>query len=87
MLIALGVWAMVLGLSARFRAAPGIAVVCWLFLNDYAVAPRGQLVWQGGHDVTRLLLLPAAALLSTLVARITNAIDAHHHVTPGHGPE
>ncbi|WP_316740509.1 hypothetical protein [Streptomyces sp. MK7] len=87
MLIALGAWAMLLGLPARFRAAPGIAVVCWLFLNDYAVTPRGQLAWQGDRDIIRLLLLLAAAVLGTVIARITNAIGAHHHVTPGHDME
>ncbi len=75
------------GLPARFRAAPGIALVCWLFLNAYAVAPHGELAWQGHPDVARVLLLAAAAVLGTLVARIVNALGAHRRVTPGKGPE
>jgi hypothetical protein len=78
--------AALLGLPARFRAAPGIAVVCWLFLNDYAVAPHGRLVWHGEPDILRLVLLLAAAGLGTLIARIADAIGAHHRITPGQGP-
>ncbi|MGW2703889.1 hypothetical protein [Streptomyces sp. NPDC001340] len=79
--------AALLGLPARFRAAPGIAAVCWLFLDDYAVAPHGRLVWHGGMDAVRLVLLLAAAVLGTLIARIIDAIGAYHRITPGHGPE
>jgi hypothetical protein len=79
--------AVLLGLPARFRAAPGTAAVCWLFLNGYAVAPRGELAWQGNPDVARLGLLFAATVLGTAVARVANAIGAHHRVTPGRGPE
>ncbi|MFF4500407.1 hypothetical protein [Streptomyces sp. NPDC001401] len=79
--------AALLGLPARFRAAPGIAVVCWLFLNDYAVAPHGRLAWHGNADAVRLVLLLAAAFLGTLVARIGDAIGAHHRITPGQAPE
>ncbi|MBX9395302.1 hypothetical protein K4749_17295 [Streptomyces sp. TRM72054] len=75
--------AALLGLPARFRAAPGIALVCWLFLNAYAVAPHGELAWQGHPDVARVLLLLTAALLGTLVARIVNALGAHRRITPG----
>lgn len=79
--------AALLGLPARFHAAPGIAVVCWLFLNHYAVAPHGEVAWQGNPDVARLALLFAAAFLGTVAARIVNALDAHHRITPGQGPE
>lgn len=79
--------AALLGLPARFRAAPGVALVCWLFLNAYAVAPHGELAWQGHPDVARILLLLAAALLGTLVARIVDALGAHRRITPGKGPE
>lgn len=75
--------AALLGLPARFRAAPGIALVCWLFLNAYAVAPHGELAWQGHPDVARVLLLLTAALVGTLVARIVNALGAHRRITPG----
>lgn len=79
--------AALLGLPAQFRAAPGIALVCWLFLNAYAVAPHGELAWQGHPDVARVLVLLAAALLGTLVARVVNALGAHRRITPGKGPE
>ncbi|WP_406174969.1 hypothetical protein [Streptomyces sp. NBC_00996] len=86
-LAALCALAVLLGLPARFRAAPGIATVCWLFLNGYAIAPRGELAWQGHLDAARLVLLLAAAVLGTLIARIVNAVGAHHRVTPGRGPQ
>lgn len=79
--------AALLGLPARFAAAPGVAVVCWLFLNHYAVAPRGELTWQGHIDIARLALLFAAAFFGTVVARIVGALGAHHRITPGQGPE
>jgi len=79
--------AALLGLPARFRAAPGIALVCWLFLNDYAVAPQGRLAWHGDADIARLALLCAAAALGTVVARIIDARGAHHRITPAQGPE
>ncbi|GAB2979705.1 hypothetical protein GCM10023080_051540 [Streptomyces pseudoechinosporeus] len=74
--------AVLLGLPARFRAAPGIALVCWLFLNNFAIAPRGELTWDGHLDAARLVLLLAAAFLGTVVARIMHARGAHHRVTP-----
>jgi hypothetical protein len=74
--------AVLLGLPARFRAAPGIALVCWLFLNNFAIAPRGQLTWER-LDAARLVLLLAAAFLGTVLARIMHARGAHHRVTPG----
>ncbi|MFG2026467.1 hypothetical protein [Streptomyces sp. NPDC048825] len=73
--------AVLLGLPARFRAAPGIALVCWLFLNNFAIAPRGELSWDG-LDAARLVLLLAAAFLGTVLARIMHARGAHHRVTP-----
>lgn len=79
--------AALLGLPARFQAAPGIALVCWLFLNHYAVAPRGELAWQGNPDVARIALLLGAAFLGTVVARIVSALGAHHRTTPGRGSE
>ncbi|MFJ8533569.1 hypothetical protein [Streptomyces sp. NPDC093591] len=86
-LVALCAFAALLGLPARFRAAPGVALVCWLFLNAYAVAPHGELAWQGHPDLARVLLLLAAALLGTLIARIINALGAHRRITPGQGQE
>ncbi|MGQ4383487.1 hypothetical protein [Streptomyces sp. SAS_270] len=86
-LSALCALAVLLGLPARFRAAPGIAIVCWLFLNGYVIAPRGELAWQGPLDAARLVLLLTAAVLGTLIARIANAVGAHHRATPGQGPQ
>jgi hypothetical protein len=74
--------AVLLGLPARFRAAPGIALVCWLFLNNFAIAPRGELTWDGHLDAARLVLLLSAAFLGTVVARIMHARGAHHRIAP-----
>ena len=61
-------------------------LVCWLFLNGFVVAPRGELSWQGHPDATRIGFLLGAAVLGTLVARIINALGAHHRMTSGDGP-
>ncbi|HET9382305.1 MAG TPA: hypothetical protein VFP69_15940 [Streptomyces sp.] len=82
-LVALSLLAVVLGLPARFQAAPGIAVVCWMFLNNFAVAPRGRLSWDGHPDAARFAVLLVAAVLGTVVARIAHARGAHHRTTPG----
>ncbi len=74
--------AALIGLPARLRAAPGTALVCWLFLNVFAIAPRGELTWEGHRDAARLVLLLAAAFLGTVIARIVHALGAHHRVTP-----
>ncbi|MEV6958032.1 hypothetical protein AB0M97_02275 [Streptomyces sp. NPDC051207] len=82
-LVALSLLAAVLGLPARFQAAPGIAIVCWMFLNSFAVEPRGRLSWDGHPDAARFAVLLAAAALGTVVARILHARGAHHRTTPG----
>jgi hypothetical protein len=82
-LVSLSLLAVVLGLPARFQAAPGIAVVCWMFLNSFAVAPRGRLSWDGHPDAARFVVLLVAAVLGTVVARIAHARGAHHRTTPG----
>ncbi|MFF4350204.1 hypothetical protein [Streptomyces sp. NPDC001530] len=83
---ALCVLAALLGLTARCTAAPGTALVCWLFLNSFLIAPLGEVTWRGRSDAARIGLLPAAAFFGTLVARIINAVGAHHRTTPGDGP-
>lgn len=85
-LAVLCVFAALLGLPARFAAAPGTALVCWLFLNGFVVAPRGELSCQGHPDAARIGLLLGAATLGTLLARIINAIGAHHRPTPIDSP-
>ncbi|MFD7408978.1 hypothetical protein ACFV7R_41530 [Streptomyces sp. NPDC059866] len=79
-------FAALLGLPAPFTAAPGTALVCWLFLNGFLITPRGELTWQGHPDAARMGLLLTAAVLGTLVARLINAVGAHHRTTPGDGP-
>lgn len=49
-LTALSVLAAVLGLCARFTAAPGTALLCWLFLNGFAIPPAGILTWTAHRD-------------------------------------
>ena len=83
---ALSALAALLGVSARFHAALGVALVCWLFLNFYGVAPRGELTWQGRLDAARFVVLAAAACLGTLVARVVNAARAYRRITPRQGP-
>ncbi|GAP47139.1 putative integral membrane protein [Streptomyces azureus] len=47
--------AALLGLCARFTAAPGTAVPCWLFLNGFAVPPAGILTWAGHRGKSRYM--------------------------------
>ncbi|MBB5933918.1 hypothetical protein [Streptomyces zagrosensis] len=74
-----------LGICARLIAAPGIAVVCWVFLNSFAVTPRGRLSWAGYPEAGRLGSLLAAAVLGTLIARISHARRAYRRTTTGNG--
>ncbi|BCL25753.1 hypothetical protein ACFFS2_14225 [Streptomyces aurantiacus] len=80
-LIALSLLAAVLGLCARFTAAPGTAALCWLFLNGFAIPPAGQLTWAGHRDTTWLACLLAATVAGTAVARIVNARAAYRRLT------
>ncbi len=48
-LTALSLLAAALGGCARFTAAPGTTVLCWLFLNGFAVPPTGTLTWTGSR--------------------------------------
>lgn len=81
-LTGLSLLAAALGLCARFTAAPGTAVLCWLFLNGFAVPPAGTLSWTGPRDTLRLACLLTAALVGTVVARLAHARAAHHRLTP-----
>ncbi|MBV1941178.1 hypothetical protein [Streptomyces sp. BV286] len=79
-LIALSLLAALLGLFARLTAAPGTAVLCWLFLNGFAIPPAGELTWAGHRDTTWLSCLLAAAVAGTAVARIVNARAAYRRI-------
>jgi hypothetical protein len=82
-LMLLSLLAALLGLCARFTAAPGTAVLCWLFLNGFAIPPVGTLTWAGHRDTFWLACLCAAALVGTSLARLTNARAAYRRITPG----
>ncbi|AXE87382.1 hypothetical protein [Streptomyces sp. Go-475] len=84
-LTALSLLAVVLGLCARFTAAPGTAVLCWLFLNGFAIPPAGTLTWAGHRDTTWLACLLTAALLGTSLARLAHARAAYRRLAPEHG--
>ncbi|MFD7459715.1 MULTISPECIES: hypothetical protein [unclassified Streptomyces] len=79
-LTGLSLLAALLGLRAHFAAAPGTAVLCWLFLNGFAVPPLGILTWTGHRDMFWLTCLLAAALLGTTLARLHHAHAAYRRV-------
>ncbi|GAB2713659.1 hypothetical protein [Streptomyces bullii] len=81
-LAALSLLAALLGMHARFVAAPGTALLCWLFLNGFAVPPVGTLSWIGHRDTFWLGCLLTAALLGTALARLAHARAAYRRVTP-----
>ncbi|WPB93176.1 hypothetical protein [Streptomyces malaysiensis] len=81
-LAALSLLAALLGLCARFVAAPGTAALCWLFLNGFAIPPAGRLSWAGDRDARWLACLLAAAVAGTVLARIVNARAGYRRVTP-----
>ncbi|MDH6219737.1 hypothetical protein M2283_007076 [Streptomyces pseudovenezuelae] len=72
-------------MCARFTAAPGTAVLCWLFLNGFAVPPAGTLTWAGHRDAFWLACLFTAALVGTALTRLLHARAAYRRVTPGVG--
>ncbi|MEU0189453.1 hypothetical protein ABZ250_06280 [Streptomyces afghaniensis] len=82
-LLALSLLAAVLGLCARFTAAPGTAVLCWLFLNGFAIPPAGTLTWAGSRDTTWLACLLTATLVGTSLARLAHARAAYRRLAPG----
>ncbi|GGJ23181.1 hypothetical protein [Streptomyces brasiliensis] len=85
-LTALSVLAALLGLCARFTAAPGTALLCWLFLNGFAVPPAGTLTWAAPRDTFWLACLLGAGLVGTTLARLLNARAAYRRLTPTTGP-
>ncbi|MEW2493671.1 hypothetical protein AB0942_08990 [Streptomyces nodosus] len=80
-LIALSVLAAVLSGCARFTAAPGTAVLCWLFLNGFAIPPEGTLTWAVRRDGWWLACLLGAALIGTALARLVTAHAAYRRLT------
>lgn len=80
--VGLSLFAGLLGLCARFAAAPGTALLCWLFLNGFAIPPVGRLTWAGPRDTVWLGCLLAAAVAGTALARIVNARAAYRRITP-----
>lgn len=86
---ALSLLAALLGLYARFAAAPGTALLCWLILNGFAIPPVGTLTWAGTRDMFWLTCLCAAALVGTVGARLVHAHAAYRRVPltePDHAP-
>ncbi|MFC8348223.1 hypothetical protein [Streptomyces sp. NPDC057280] len=80
-LAALSLLAALLGLWARFTAAPGTAVLCWVFLNGFAIPPAGTLTWASNRDALWLTCLFTAALAGTAMARVHHARAAYRRVT------
>jgi hypothetical protein len=80
-LAVLSLLAALLGSYARFTAAPGTAVLCWLFLNGFAIPPAGILTWAGHRDTFWLTCLLTAALAGTALARLANARAAYRRLT------
>ncbi|MET7737054.1 hypothetical protein ABZT02_37835 [Streptomyces sp. NPDC005402] len=79
-LAVLSVLASLLGWCARFTAAPGTAVLCWLFLNGFAIPPAGTLSWSVRRDAFWLSCLLAAALAGTALARLGHARAAYRRL-------
>lgn len=82
-LTVLSALAALLGLCARFTAAPGTAALCWLFLNGFGIPPAGTLTWTVSRDALWLCCLLGAALLGTALARVLDARAAYRRVGPG----
>ncbi|GHH89739.1 hypothetical protein [Streptomyces capitiformicae] len=80
-LAVLSLLAALLGLCARFTAAPGTAVMCWLFLNGFAIPPAGTLTWAGTRDTFWLACLFTAAVVGTGAARLIHARAAYRRLT------
>ncbi|MFJ5778974.1 hypothetical protein [Streptomyces sp. NPDC093094] len=86
-LASLSLLAALLGSRARFAAAPGTAVLCWLFLNGFAIPPAGVLSWMGHRDTLWLACLLSAALVGTALARIAHARAAYRRITASAAPD
>ncbi|MFJ1729832.1 hypothetical protein [Streptomyces sp. NPDC088254] len=76
--------AALLGRCARFTAAPGTALLCWLLRNGFALPPPGTLTWAGQRDALRLGCPGAATLLGTAPARLRHARAAHRRARARH---
>lgn len=85
-LTALSLLSALLGVYARFTAAPGTAALCWLFLNGFAIPPAGILTWVAHRDTFWLTCLLVAALVGTALARLLHARAAYRRLTAGAGP-
>jgi hypothetical protein len=73
-LVAYGLLAAVAAAHTRPAAAPGIALVAWLFYNGFIIGRHAHLSWHGAADVKRLaILLAASAVGSMLGSRIRAA--------------
>jgi hypothetical protein len=81
-LSALSLLAAALGLWAKFVAAPGTALLCWLFLNSFGVPPVGELSWAAERDLAWIGCLLTATVVGTAVARVVNARAAYRRITP-----
>ncbi|MEU3986211.1 hypothetical protein AB0F77_40185 [Streptomyces sp. NPDC026672] len=81
-LTALSLLSALLGLCARFTAAPGTALLCWLFLNGFAIPPAGTLTWAAHRDALWLACLLGAGLVGTTLARLLNAHAAYRRIGP-----
>ncbi|MFF7161971.1 hypothetical protein ACFZBP_11475 [Streptomyces sp. NPDC008086] len=84
-LAVLSLLAALLGLCARFTAAPGTALLCWLFLNGFAIPPAGILTWVAHRDTFWLTCLLVAALVGTGLARLLHARAAYRRLTAATG--
>ena len=83
-LIVLALLAALLGMRARLVAAPGTALMCWLFLNGFAIPPAGRLTLVAPRDAIWLGCLLAASVAGTVLARLVHARAAYRRMTP-HG--
>ncbi|MGW3951196.1 hypothetical protein ACWEKM_09695 [Streptomyces sp. NPDC004752] len=85
-LTVLSLLAALLGLCARFAAAPGTALLCWLLLNGFGIPPAGTLTWAAHRDTFWLSCLFGATLVGTVLARLVNARAAYRRLTTVTGP-
>ncbi|MGI5438265.1 hypothetical protein ACQEV4_12855 [Streptomyces shenzhenensis] len=85
-LTVLSLLAALLGLCARFVAAPGTALLCWLLLNGFGIPPAGTLTWAADRDAFWLSCLFGATLVGTVLARLVNAHAAYRRLGTAAGP-
>ncbi|WP_329113302.1 hypothetical protein [Streptomyces sp. NBC_01353] len=79
-LMALSLLVALVSTGARFVAAPGTAVACWLILKAFATPPMGRLTWAAPYDLGRLACLLAAAGIGTAIARLIHARAAYRRL-------